>query len=100
MDSRRDSLVMADLRAGRGNARLVLCRPKRQMARPALPIDPALNFGLRGTRGMSDVDELRALMDKVPKPVCAALTPFHIAAADSAAGVVRLEFAEQPAFRN
>jgi uncharacterized protein (TIGR00369 family) len=49
---------------------------------------------------MSDVDELRVLIDKMPKPVCAALTPFLISAADSAAGVVRLEFAEQPAFRN
>jgi uncharacterized protein (TIGR00369 family) len=49
---------------------------------------------------MSDVDELRALIAKMPKPVCAALTPFEIAAADSAAGVVRLEFAEQSAFRN
>ena len=49
---------------------------------------------------MSDVDELRALIAKIPKPVCADLTPFHIADADAAAGVVRLEFAEQPAFRN
>ncbi len=49
---------------------------------------------------MSDLDELRAVIDKMPKPVCADLTPFRIAAADADAGVVRLEFAEQPAFRN
>ena len=35
-----------------------------------------------------------------PTPVCAELTPFEIVEADLEGGVVRLEFAEQPAFRN
>ena len=45
-------------------------------------------------------DELAALIAGQPKPVCAALTPFEILDADFDDGFVRLEFAEQPAFRN
>lgn len=49
---------------------------------------------------MDEVEELRALIAKMPKPVCAELTPFRILHADGSAGTVKLEFAEQPAFRN
>ena len=49
---------------------------------------------------MRDVDELRQLLASQPTPACAELTPFSIVAADLGGGVVRLEFAEQPAFRN
>ena len=48
----------------------------------------------------SDLDEVKALVDGQPKPVCARLTPFAIVGADCAGGFVRLEFEEQPAFRN
>jgi acyl-coenzyme A thioesterase PaaI-like protein len=45
-------------------------------------------------------DELQRLLDKNPKPVCAALTPFKIIDANLDVGSVRLEFAPQPAFGN
>jgi uncharacterized protein (TIGR00369 family) len=48
----------------------------------------------------SDLDEVKALIDSQPKPVCAQLTPFEIVDADCAGGFVRLKFEEQPAFRN
>lgn len=49
---------------------------------------------------MSDTLILRELLASQPAPVCARLTPFEIMEADFARGFVRLEFAEQPAFRN
>ena len=49
---------------------------------------------------MSDAAELTALLSAQEAPVCAALTPFTVEAADFARGTVRLQFAEQPAFRN
>jgi uncharacterized protein (TIGR00369 family) len=49
---------------------------------------------------MTAAAELHALLASQPKPVCADLTPFEIAAADFDAGLVRLRFAEQPAFSN
>jgi uncharacterized protein (TIGR00369 family) len=45
-------------------------------------------------------EELQTLLDKQPKPVCAALTPFSIIDADLDAGMVKLEFEPQPAFGN
>ena len=48
----------------------------------------------------SELDEFRALLDGQPKPICARLTPFAITDVDSAGGLVRLRFEEQPAFRN
>ncbi len=49
---------------------------------------------------MSDAAELTALLAAQEPPVCAALTPFIVEAADFARGRIRLQFAEQPAFRN
>lgn len=49
---------------------------------------------------MNDLDKLRALVDSVPKPACAALTPFSIVEADSQRDIVKVEFAPQPAFGN
>jgi uncharacterized protein (TIGR00369 family) len=49
---------------------------------------------------VSDVEKIRAAVASVPKPVCAALTPFHIEDADCTLGTVKIAFAEQPAFRN
>lgn len=48
----------------------------------------------------NDAQELRELLAGQPTPTCASLTPFEIVDADSAAGFVRLSFAEQPAFSN
>jgi acyl-coenzyme A thioesterase PaaI-like protein len=45
-------------------------------------------------------DELQDLLDGQPKPVCAALTPFKVIDANLDLGLVRLEFAPQPAFGN
>jgi len=45
-------------------------------------------------------DELRAFIEGLPRPVCAALTPFTLLEVDSAQGSARAEFHEQPAFRN
>jgi uncharacterized protein (TIGR00369 family) len=49
---------------------------------------------------MTDASRLRELLASQPKPVCAALTPFEVLEADFAGGYVKVEFAEQPAFRN
>jgi uncharacterized protein (TIGR00369 family) len=49
---------------------------------------------------MTDIEELQALLAAQARPACAELTPFEIVAADLEAGSVRLQFAEQPAFRN
>jgi uncharacterized protein (TIGR00369 family) len=49
---------------------------------------------------MDTTEEIRLLLDSQPKPVCAALTPFHILEADSERGFVKVEFAPQPAFEN
>jgi uncharacterized protein (TIGR00369 family) len=49
---------------------------------------------------MTELEELRATVAKMPKPVCAALTPFEIVDADAKDGWIKLAFAEQPAFRN
>ena len=49
---------------------------------------------------MNATDEIRALLESQPKPVCAALTPFNILEADSDKGYVKVEFAPQPAFEN
>jgi uncharacterized protein (TIGR00369 family) len=49
---------------------------------------------------MSATEEIRALLDSQPKPVCAALTPFEIVEAESETGYVKVEFAPQPAFEN
>ena len=47
-----------------------------------------------------DTEEIRDIVAKLPKPVCAQLTPFRILHADRALGTVKLAFDEQPAFRN
>ena len=48
----------------------------------------------------NELEAFRALLEGVPQPVCAKLTPFAITDADTAGGFVRLRFDEQPAFRN
>ena len=48
----------------------------------------------------ADTEELRATLAETPMPVCAELTPFEVIEADRDAGMVRVEFAEQPAFGN
>jgi len=48
----------------------------------------------------SDFEELRAALAELPLPVCAALTPFELIDADRATGMIRVEFAPQPAFGN
>jgi uncharacterized protein (TIGR00369 family) len=48
----------------------------------------------------SDLDALRSALAPATMPVCAALTPFEVIAADVAEGLVRMEFAPQPAFGN
>jgi acyl-coenzyme A thioesterase PaaI-like protein len=45
-------------------------------------------------------DKLQELLDSQPRPVCAALTPFKVVAADLDLGSVKLEFTAQPAFGN
>jgi uncharacterized protein (TIGR00369 family) len=49
---------------------------------------------------MGDVERLQALLASTPKPECVALTPFSILHADSESGLVKVEFAPQPAFGN
>ena len=49
---------------------------------------------------MTELENFRALVEAVPKPRCADLTPFNIVAVDSEQGLVRVEFAPQPAFGN
>ena len=49
---------------------------------------------------MNDTETIRADLAGTPKPVCADLTPFRLVSADIARGFVRVEFGEQPAFRN
>ena len=48
----------------------------------------------------SELETFRALLDGLPQPICAKLTPFVIMDVDSGGGFVRLRFEEQPAFRN
>ena len=48
----------------------------------------------------SDLEALRAALTPENLPVCAALTPFEVIDANAADGVVRMEFAPQPAFGN
>ena len=48
----------------------------------------------------SALDALRSALAPERQPVCAALTPFDVVAADAADGLVRVEFAPQPAFGN
>jgi len=47
-----------------------------------------------------DAAELRRRLAAQEPPDCAALTPFKVVEADLAAGTVKLQFAEQPAFKN
>jgi uncharacterized protein (TIGR00369 family) len=49
---------------------------------------------------MNTTEEIRALLDSQPKPVCAALTPFEIMEIEAETGYVKLAFAAQPAFEN
>ena len=49
---------------------------------------------------MNDLEQLRSILADLPKPACAALTPFTLLAADSERGVVKVEFQSQPAFGN
>src|SRR5688572_22265051 len=49
---------------------------------------------------MNTTQEIRALLDSQPKPVCATLTPFEIMAIEAETGYVKLAFAPQPAFEN
>jgi uncharacterized protein (TIGR00369 family) len=49
---------------------------------------------------MNTTEEIRALLDSQPKPVCAALTPFEIIEIEAESGYVKLAFAPQPAFEN
>jgi uncharacterized protein (TIGR00369 family) len=49
---------------------------------------------------MNTTEEIRALLDSQPKPVCAALTPFEIMQIEAETGYVKIAFAPQPAFEN
>jgi uncharacterized protein (TIGR00369 family) len=49
---------------------------------------------------MDTIEEIRVLLAKEPKPVCADLTPFYLLEAESETGFVKVEFALQPAFEN
>jgi uncharacterized protein (TIGR00369 family) len=49
---------------------------------------------------MNTTEEIRALLDSQPKPVCAALTPFEIIEIEAETGYVKIAFAPQPAFEN
>jgi uncharacterized protein (TIGR00369 family) len=49
---------------------------------------------------MNTAEEIRALLDSQPKPVCAALTPFEIIEIEAETGYVKIAFAPQPAFEN
>jgi uncharacterized protein (TIGR00369 family) len=49
---------------------------------------------------MSFTDEIRSLLASQTQPVCAQLTPFHVLEADAETGLVKVEFAPQPAFEN
>lgn len=49
---------------------------------------------------MNTAEEIRALLDSQPKPVCAALTPFEIMEIEAESGYVKVAFAAQPAFEN
>jgi uncharacterized protein (TIGR00369 family) len=48
----------------------------------------------------TDLETLRAALTPDNLPVCAALTPFEVIAANAADGLVRVEFEPQPAFGN
>jgi uncharacterized protein (TIGR00369 family) len=48
---------------------------------------------------MAIADELRALLESLPRPKCVELTPFELVAAEPD-GRVRVRFATQPAFEN
>lgn len=48
----------------------------------------------------TDLEKLRSALTPESLPVCAALTPFEVIAADAADGLVRVEFEPQPAFGN
>lgn len=48
----------------------------------------------------TDLEALRSALAPENLPVCAALTPFEVIAADAADGLVRVEFEPQPAFGN
>jgi uncharacterized protein (TIGR00369 family) len=48
----------------------------------------------------TDLEALRSALTPENLPVCAALTPFDVVAADTAEGLVRVEFEPQPAFGN
>ena len=49
---------------------------------------------------MTDIEKLLELLAGQSMPPCVELTPFSVLSADLEAGIVRLEFATQPAFRN
>jgi uncharacterized protein (TIGR00369 family) len=49
---------------------------------------------------MRPAEDVRTLIENQPKPVCAALTSFTIVDLDADIGLVRVEFAPQPAFEN
>ena len=49
---------------------------------------------------MNSIEEIRALFASQPQPECTKLTPCEFVDADPERGFIRLEFAEQPAFRN
>lgn len=48
----------------------------------------------------SDLDALSSALTPANLPACFALAPFEVLSADAAEGLVRLEFAPQPAFGN
>ncbi len=47
-----------------------------------------------------DASEVVRLIETLPRPVCAALTPFTVEGVDLSAGIVRVAFEPQPAFEN
>lgn len=49
---------------------------------------------------MDVTSEIQTLLTTQPRPVCAALTPFELLAANDEPGSVKLAFAAQPAFEN
>ena len=49
---------------------------------------------------MATLEEIRAQLANQPQPECLKLTPFELTEADAEAGVVKVQFAPQPAFGN
>jgi uncharacterized protein (TIGR00369 family) len=49
---------------------------------------------------MATLEEIRSTLANQPQPECLKLTPFELVEADAEAGIVKVQFAQQPAFGN